>query len=117
MPKDRDKKLTARQQENIRANIANQAGNIATRLVKHAMGEVEMLPTQVKAAQVLLDRCVPSMQSIEAVTRTEQPELSPEQVQEQLRELALKMLKDDPKLVAEALPHITAQAQPRKDAH
>ena len=88
MAADKDPKLTKRQADNVRANIANSASNIATRLQKHAMGQVDMTPSQVKAAQILLDRVVPSMQSIEATTRTEEPAWTPEQVQAALREWA-----------------------------
>lgn len=52
--------------------------NIITRLEKHAEGQVEMTPTQVKAAQVLLDRVMPTLSASEITRKTET--LSPEQL-------------------------------------
>ena len=45
--------------------------NLITRLEKHAAGEVEMGPTQVKAAQILLDRVIPTLSSSEIIKRSE----------------------------------------------
>ena len=58
--------------------------NIITRLEKHANGEVEMTPTQVKAAQVLLDRVMPTLSASEITRKNEQQ--SPEQLIQMLRE-------------------------------
>ena len=58
--------------------------NIITRLEKHAEGEVEMTPTQVKAAQVLLDRVMPTLSASEITRKTEA--VSPEALIQMLRE-------------------------------
>lgn len=64
--------------EKIRVSV------IITRLEKHANGEVEMTPSQVKAAQVLLDRVMPTLSASEVTRKTEA--INPEQLIQQLRE-------------------------------
>lgn len=73
--------------------------HIIKRLEKHSLGEVEMTATQVKAAQVLLDRVMPSLSASEVTRRNESinpheliqslsNSLSPE-IMEKLKELYL----------------------------
>lgn len=83
---DADPKMTKRQAENVRANISKRANRLAQLLDECAEGVREMTPTQVKAAQILLDRVVPTMQSIDQTTTTETPELTPEQIESMLTE-------------------------------
>jgi hypothetical protein len=70
---------------------------LITRLEKHAKGEVDMTPTQVKAAQVLLDRVMPTLSASEIVRKNEP--VNPEQLIQMLRErygeeFASKLMKD-----------------------
>lgn len=51
------------QMEQWRGKI--QVGNLLTRLQKHAKGEVDMTPTQVKAVEILLRKAVPDLKAIE----------------------------------------------------
>lgn len=55
--------------ERIRDRIKN--SQIAERLVKHALGEVEMTPSQVQAAQVLLRKVMPDLAATELTDRRE----------------------------------------------
>ena len=57
---------------------------IITRLDKHVQGEADMSPSQVKAAQVLLDRVMPTLSASEITRKTET--VSPEQLIQMLRE-------------------------------
>jgi hypothetical protein len=58
--------------------------NIITRLEKHVAGETEMSATQVKAAQVLLDRVMPTLSASEITRKTET--ISPEALIQMLKE-------------------------------
>jgi hypothetical protein len=58
-------RLNRRHSEQIRAKI--QASVIVTRLHQHVLGEVEMTPSQVAAANSLLDRSVPKLSQIQHV--------------------------------------------------
>ena len=49
-------RLRLHHQEDVKKKI--QVGNIINRLQKHINGEVEMSPTQVKPAKILLDKSV-----------------------------------------------------------
>lgn len=64
--------------EKIRVSV------IITRLEKHANGETEMTPTQVKAAQVLLDRVMPTLSASEVTRKTET--ITPDQLIQMMRE-------------------------------
>jgi len=81
----RSQKLTKSQLDNIRHTLAKRAGQIASRLSQHATGDVEMTSTQIKAAQVILNKIVPDLQStqIEDVTPERQ---DPRTTQQQLHE-------------------------------
>lgn len=68
--------------ETWRAKIG--VSHLIGRLEKHAKGEVEMTPTQVKAAQVLLDRVMPTLSASEITRKNEQ--VNPEQLIQALRE-------------------------------
>lgn len=56
-------RLNRRHSEEVRAKI--QASVILDRLHKHMNGELEMTSTQLKAAEMLLDRSVPKLQQIQ----------------------------------------------------
>lgn len=42
-------------------------GLIRNRLMKHILGEIEMTPTQLRAADILLTRTIPAISSVEMV--------------------------------------------------
>ena len=54
--------ITKRQAEGVRAAI--QTTNIVQRLQRHINDECEMKPTQIKAAEILLDRVLPRLQAV-----------------------------------------------------
>ena len=49
--------------EQIRGKI--QSSQLITRLTKHAMGEIELGPTQVRAIEILLKKTVPDLSQVE----------------------------------------------------
>lgn len=55
--------------ERIRDRIKN--SQLADRLIKHALGEVEMTPSQVQAATTLLRKIMPDLASQEITDRRE----------------------------------------------
>lgn len=57
--------------EQVRLKI--QAANLIQRLQDHAMGDLEMTPTQIQAANSLLDRSVPKLSQIQHVGDDENP--------------------------------------------
>ena len=91
---DHDPKLTRRQAENARAAI--QVGAIINRLKKAADGDIEMSPAQIKAAQILLDKSLPTLQSIESTQIEDKPELAAEDVEALLKDLIADMARQDP---------------------
>ena len=50
-----------------------QASVLIDRLHKHAEGELEMTPSQIKAAEILLDRSVPKLSQVQHSGDDEQP--------------------------------------------
>jgi hypothetical protein len=64
-------RLNRHHSEEIRQKI--QASNIIHRLQQHIDGEVEMSPTQISAAQTLLDRSVPKLSQIQHIGDPENP--------------------------------------------
>lgn len=92
--RDKDPKLTRRQAENARSAI--KVGVIIDRLAKAATGEIEMTPAQTKAAQILLDKSLPTLQSIESTQIDEKPELAAEDVEALLKDLIADMARQDP---------------------
>lgn len=56
-------RLNPRHSDMVRQKI--QASVLIDRLTKHANGEIEMSSTQVRAAEVLLDRSVPKLSQIQ----------------------------------------------------
>lgn len=67
----KDNPLLKRQEQTIRAKMQMKASNIADRVVKFSQGElknpdgelVEMSTNQLKAAEMILSRCVPTLSS------------------------------------------------------
>ena len=101
--------ITRRQAENVRAAI--KVGNIVNRLQKAAMGEIDVTPTQLNAAKVLLDKCLPNL------TATEITEQVPEQSLEELEERLRQMIAQNPKLLEliEPLKHQTLAVDFKKE--
>jgi len=56
-------RLNPRHTEMVRQKI--QAGVLIDRLQKHAQGKVDMTASQIKAAEILLDRSVPKIAQIQ----------------------------------------------------
>ena len=56
-------RLRPRHQDEIRAKI--QTSQLINRLMDHALGEVELSPTQIRAIEVLLKKSVPDLQAIQ----------------------------------------------------
>ena len=52
-----------RHQDDVRLKI--QASQLINRLSGHAVGEIEMTPTQIKAAEILLKKSLPDLQSVD----------------------------------------------------
>lgn len=46
---------------------------LINRLEKHALGEIEMEPTQVRAIEVLLKKCLPDLSAIEHSGNDDKP--------------------------------------------
>lgn len=55
----RKTQLTETWKERIKASV------LGLRLYKHACGEIEMTPSQIKAAEVLLRKLVPDLSSVD----------------------------------------------------
>lgn len=94
MTRDKNRELTRRQAENARAAI--RVGVVLRRLHDHMEGNAEMSPTQVKAAQILLDKSLPTLQAIENTQIEDKPELNPEDVERLLRDAIEELARHDP---------------------
>lgn len=55
--------LRTRHSDEIRAKI--QASQLINRLTKHALGEVELSATQIRAIEILLKKSVPDLTAVE----------------------------------------------------
>ncbi len=64
-------RLNRMHSEQVRAKI--QASVLIDRLQKHVTGEIEMTPSQITAAQVLLDRSVPKLSQIQHTGDADNP--------------------------------------------
>lgn len=56
-------RLNPRNQQSVRDKI--QATQLVNRLTDHALGKINLEPTQVRAIEILLKKSVPDLQSIE----------------------------------------------------
>ncbi len=61
-------------QDEVRAKI--QASNLVRRLQDHANGTIEMTPTQIKAAEILLSKSLSSLQAVEINNVSQNDKLS-----------------------------------------
>lgn len=57
--------------ERLRGKI--KAGQILDRLCKYVYGEIEMKATQVRAAEILLRKCLPDLQAIQVTGHDDGP--------------------------------------------
>lgn len=64
-------RLNPRHSDMVRQKI--QASILIDRLTKHAHGEIEMTNSQIKAAEILLDRAVPKLSHVQHSGDDEQP--------------------------------------------
>ncbi len=85
--KDADRKLTRRQAENARAAI--DVGKIIRKLQRTIDGKIEMTPGQIKAAMILLDKSLPTLQAVDSHISTDTPSMSREECEQALREYLL----------------------------
>ncbi len=85
--KDVDRTLTRRQSENARAAI--DVAKIIRKLQRTIDGEIEMTPGQIKAAMILLDKSLPTLQAIDSHVVTDKSSMSPEECEQALREYLL----------------------------
>ena len=58
------RRLSPQHDEHTREKI--KTSQLVNRLVKHALGDVDMTPTQVKAAEVLLRKVLPDLSAVDA---------------------------------------------------
>lgn len=74
------------------------SGMILDRLLKHVNGDIELKPTQIKAAEILLKKVIPDLASTTLsaeithnyVIRAAQPAVTPEQWQQQHPEVTIQ---------------------------
>lgn len=75
-------KLRAPKAAEVRSKI--QASVLITRLEKHAAGQIDMSPTQVRAAEVLLRKILPDLQSAELRHYDETESMTEDQLAQRL---------------------------------
>lgn len=75
-------KLRAPKAAEVRTKI--QASVLINRLEQHAAGKIDMSPTQVRAAEVLLKKILPDLQSAELHHHDETADMSEEQLAQRL---------------------------------
>lgn len=66
------------------------AGYLVSRLEKHADGEIEMSPTQIRAAEILLDRALPKLSAVEQTNIDPAASMSEAEIVAQMTDLAKK---------------------------
>ena len=58
-------------QDDVRAKI--QTSQLVNRLTEHALGTVDLSPTQVRAIEILIKKTLPDLQSVELTGDPENP--------------------------------------------
>lgn len=71
MSNKRGRPMGRMHQEDVRAKI--QASQLVNRLTDHALGTVELSPTQVQAIKILLGKTLPDLQSVELSGNPDHP--------------------------------------------
>jgi uncharacterized protein YjiS (DUF1127 family) len=64
-------RLRKTHQEDVRSKI--QASQLINRLTDHALGDVGLSPTQVRAIEILLKKILPDLQSVELTGDADNP--------------------------------------------
>ena len=98
---------THRQRQLTTAGIP--AGHLVSRLKKHADGEIELSPTQIRAAEILLDRALPKLSAVEQTVIDPSASMSEEEILAQLVDLARKHPQIIRKLQAQIGPNGAVQ--------
>jgi len=98
---------THRQRQLTTAGIP--AGHLVSRLKKHADGEIELSPTQIRAAEILLDRALPKLSAVEQTVIDPAASMSEEEILAQLVDLARKHPQIIRKLQAQIGPNGAVQ--------
>ncbi len=91
---DADPKVTRRQSENIRAQIASKAGATAARLQAHVDGKIDLTPAQVRSAGILLSKVVADQKEIHQETSSPYERLSKAELYEKLGDVLATMPAD-----------------------
>ena len=99
--------LTHRQKTGVA--LAIQSTQLVNRLKKHARGEIEMSPTQIRAAEILLDRVIPKLSAVEQTVIDPAASMSKEEILAQLVDLARKHPQIVRKLQAQIGPNGAVQ--------
>lgn len=92
-------RITNRQAANVRANLAMSAEKLVKALQDNVDGTVDLSPSQVKSAQTLLDRVLPTMQSIDQTTHTDAPEMSPAELDAALDQQIITIAREEPERI------------------
>jgi hypothetical protein len=64
-------RLNRRHQDMVRDKI--QANHLINRLENHALGEIELSPTQIRAIEILLNKTLPNLTAVELSGDEENP--------------------------------------------
>lgn len=64
-------RLRLRHQDEVRTKI--QTSQLLNRLTDHALGEIELSTTQIKAIEILLKKSIPDLASVELTGDSEHP--------------------------------------------
>ena len=100
---DADPKITRRQSENARATIRTHS--LLQRLHENSEGKLKcedcgkqvfLSAAQVKSIQILLDKSLPTLQSIDSHIIQDKPELSPQQIDEQMDLAIIQIARSQP---------------------
>jgi len=83
-------KLTTRQVQNVRSKLAKSASQVGNRLIAAALGEIEISATSLKAAQIIMDKTTPSLQSVDSTVMQAEAGMTEEQAMERLGALLTK---------------------------
>ena len=86
------KKLTTRQQTDLRAKTMMRVGKLIPRLADCAEGNIEMTMPQLKAAEMLLNRTVPTLAAVQIVEDKDTENLSREEIEARIKQ----KLEDNP---------------------
>lgn len=104
-----EKAREAHDVEGIRRRV--KVGMLVSRLEAASEGRVDMTPTQVAAAKILIDKCLPSLSAVEQTTIDPSSALGEGDIRDQLRAL----LSAHPDIVQELLGEQARQARESSD--